>query len=61
MSILEIIWVLGTIGNLIFITRCFSSDEFDSEFALFLILCEIVSIIFLICYFWNFLTTPLWG
>lgn len=58
MNIIEIIWILLTLGNIWWICRLFKDDE--AEFAIIFIMLQAVSIVLLIGYWQTELTTPLW-
>lgn len=58
MSILEIVWILATIANLWLIRKLILEDI---DAFIFFIIMEVYSIIGLVLYWWDFLTTPLWG
>lgn len=59
MSILEIIWVLGTLGLIWLIVKLFKED--CSEFAVMFIIILLISLGLMTYHLWDFLTKPLWG
>lgn len=59
MNILEIIWIAVTIGLVWLIVILYIEDCFD--IATLFIIFLLVSLGFMICHWWDFLTTPLWG
>lgn len=59
MSILEIIWILSTIGLIWLIITLFKEDCFDV--AIIFIILLLFSLSLMVLHWIDFLTTPLWG
>lgn len=58
MNILEIIWILTTLGAVWLIIVLFKEDSLEVV-SLFIIFLSI-SLSLMVCHWWDFLTTPLW-